>query len=243
MGALGVTSGDTVEVIGKLDGIDAKCYPLLPSDEDQGVTRIDPDIRKIIGVSVEDTVTVRNLATVPDETIATNEPAAKKIDTAVEESATAQEVNSNSITSEGVKEGTDETTTNALPIFILSGSCHDFEKERPKLMEFVATLESAAHSKSNYKCYSDGKKALGWDFFLLEVDQKFVEKLYDLYPAMHKEEADTPEERFALWMNKRLKKMKLDFHVKLSDVLQEKVRGFRLDPTHFKDKTGLEDLR
>jgi hypothetical protein len=44
-------------------------------------------------------------------------------------------------------------------------------------------------------------------------------------------------------MNKQLKKMNLDFHLKLSDVPQEKVRGFRLDPEHFKDKTDLEGLR
>jgi hypothetical protein len=84
---------------------------------------------------------------------------------------------------------------------------------------------------------------LGWDFFLLEVDQKFVEKLRDIYPDMDKQEAGTMEERFALWLNKQVKKMKLDFHLKLSDLQQEKVGGFRLNPEHFRDKTDLEDLR
>jgi hypothetical protein len=51
------------------------------------------------------------------------------------------------------------------------------------------------------------------------------------------------EERFALWLNKQVKKMKLDFHLKLSDLQQEKVGGFRLNPEHFRDKTDLEDLR
>jgi len=237
MDSLGVTAGDTVEVIGKKDGIDAKCYPLLSSDEDQGITRIDPDLRKIIGVSVEDTVTIRNLAPVPAEDFARSEPAAEKTSIA-EESEATQEANG-SISSKKA----DETTTSASPIFVLSGSCIDFEKERPKLMGFMTTLESAAHDKSKCKCYSDGKKALGWDFFLLEVDQKFVEKLHDLYPAIEKEEAGTTEERFALWMNKQLKKMKLDFRLKLSDVAQERVRGFRIDPKHSRDKTDLEDLR
>lgn len=62
MDSLGVTAGDTIEIIGRKDGIDARCYPLLPSDEDLGITRIDPEIRKIIGVSVEDAVAIRNLA-------------------------------------------------------------------------------------------------------------------------------------------------------------------------------------
>ena len=129
-------------------------------------------------------------------------------------------------------------------VFVLSGSCIDFEKERPKIMHFIATLESAARSQSKCKCYSDGKKALGWDFFLLELDENFVDKLGDLYPDIQKQEAGSMEEQFALWMNKQLKKMaNTDFHLKLSDVPQEKTKGFRLNPEQFRDKTNLEDLR
>ncbi|MGI0037637.1 MAG: hypothetical protein ACRD99_04695, partial [Nitrososphaera sp.] len=181
-------------------------------------------------------VTIRNLASVPAENFAKNEPAAEKTDAAQEYAAP----DNNNIASERADE---ETTASAAPIFILSGSCIDFEKERPKLMEFISTLESAAHSKSKCKCYSDGKKALGWDFFLLEVDQKFSVKLRDIYPDIDKQEAGTIEERFALWMNKQLKKMKLDFHIKLSDLPQEKVGGFRLNPEHFREGTDVEDLR
>nr|MDP9015811.1 type I-F CRISPR-associated protein Csy1 [Thermoproteota archaeon] len=97
---------------------------------------------------------------------------------------------------------------------------------------------------SKCKCYSDGKKALGWDFFLLEMDEIFVDKLRDLYPDIQKQEAGTVEEQFALWMNKQLKKMvKVDYHLKLSDVPHEKTKGFRLNPEHFRDKSNLEDLR
>jgi hypothetical protein len=230
MDSLGVTAGDTIEIIGKKDGTDARCYPLLPSDENQAITRVDPEIRKIIGASLDDIVTLRNLSPVPAENFAKNEPAAEK----AEEYAAAPE--------DAASERADETSS-ASPVFILSGSCIGFEKEREKLMAFIATLESAAHSKSKCKCYSDGKKALGWDFFLLEMDQKFVEKLLDVYPDINKQEAGTIEEKLALWMNKQLKKMKLDFHLKLRDVPQEKVRGFRLDPEHSRDKTDLEDLR
>jgi hypothetical protein len=143
----------------------------------------------------------------------------------------------------------DETTPAATvsstgAMFVLSGSCIDFEKERPKLVHFVTTLESATRTQSKYKCYSDGKKALGWDFFLLEIEEVFVDKLRDLYPDIEKQEAGSMEERFALWMNKQLKKMvDMDFHLKLSDVPQEKIKGFRLDPEHFRDKTNFEDLR
>jgi hypothetical protein len=50
-------------------------------------------------------------------------------------------------------------------------------------------------------------------------------------------------DKLALWMNKQLKKMKLDLHLKLSDVPYEQVKGFRLDPEHYRDKTDSEDLR
>ena len=224
MDSLGVTAGDTVEVIGGKDGADAKCFPLLPSDEGQGITRIDPAIRKIIGAELEDTVTIRNIASVPAENFG-EKPA---------EPAEAQPEGGGA--SESIEPGT-------APVFTLSGSCMDFEKERPKLMDFMATLESAAHGKSRYRCYSDGKKTLGWDFFKLEMDQQFVEKLRDVYPDIDKQEAGAAEERLALWMNKQLKKMKMDFYLKLRDVPQEKVKGFRLNPKHFRDKTDLEDLR
>lgn len=219
MDSLGVTAGDTVEVIGGKDGADAKCFPLLPSDEGQGITRIDPAIRKIIGSNLEDTVTIRNIASVPAENF--------------EKPAEAQPEGG---ASESIEPGT-------APVFTLSGSCMDFEEDRPKLVDFMATLESAAHGKSRYRCYADGKKTLGWDFFMLEMDQQFVEKLRDVYPDIDKQEAGTTEERLALWMNKQLKKMKMDFHLKLKDVPQEKVKGFRLNPKHFRDKTDLEDLR
>jgi aspartate 1-decarboxylase len=237
MDALGVIAGDSVEVIGKKEGVEGKCYPLLPSDEDKGITRIDPAIRQIIGVSVEDVVTIRNLAPVPAENFASNEPAVSKTESPEEYSPAEGGIGN--IASERAA----ETADSAAPIFILSGSCIDFEKERLKIMAFMTTLESALHSKSKCRCYSDGKKALGWDFFLLEVDQKFVENLRDLYPDIVKQEAGTLEEQFALWMNMQLKRKKLDFHLKLSEVPQEKVGGFRLNPEHFRDKNDLEGLR
>jgi hypothetical protein len=206
MEVLGVTDGDVVEIIGKKDGTDARCYRLLPSDEDQGIARIDPALRKMIGVAIDHTVTIRKIA-------------ADTVASAATPATTEQEEAGRSMSPSQ-------------------------EKERPKIMHFIATLESAARSQSKCKCYSDGKKALGWDFFLLELDENFVDKLRDLYPDIQKQEAGSMEEQFALWMNKQLKRMaNTDFHLKLSDVPQEKTKGFRLNPEHFRDKTSLEDLR
>ncbi len=243
MDILGVADGDIVEIIGKKDGTDARCYRLLPSDEDQGITRIDPALRKMIGVAIEDTVTIRKIAATD---ISVEKP------TSIEPEEAKASVAPPSESTDTVRPGSEDTAATAaaatLPssagMFVLSGSCIDFEKERPKIMHFITTLESATRSQSKFKCYSDGKKALGWDFFLLEMDETFVDKLHDIYPEIDKQEAGSVEERFALWVNKQLKKMAdMDYHLKLSDVPQEKTKGFRLSPEHFRDKTNLEDLR
>jgi hypothetical protein len=240
MNILGVSNGDVVEIIGKKDGTDARCYQLLPSDEDQGITRIDPALRKMIGIAIDETVTIRKIE---DATVSVDKP--RSLNPEEAEAPIAPPPDSNETTTRGVDETTPAATVSSTgAMFVLSGSCIDFEKERPKLVHFVTTLESATRSQSKYKCYSDGKKALGWDFFLLEIEEVFVDKLRDLYPDIEKQEAGSMEERFALWMNKQLKKMvDMDFHLKLSDVPQEKIKGFRLDPEHFRDKTNFEDLR
>jgi hypothetical protein len=239
MDTLRVTDGDIVEVIGKKDGADARCYRLLPSDEEQGITRIDPALRKMIGVSIDHTVTIRKIS---DAAISVDKSAKVELEEAETPASSPPQP------SKGGAGAQDATTAASVPstatVFVLSGSCTDFEKERPRIMHFISTLESATSSQSKIKCYSDGKKALGWDFFMLELDEIFVDKLRDLYPDIEKQEAASIEERFALWMNKQLKKMaNIDYHLKLSDVPQEKTNGFRLNPEHFRDKTNLEDLR
>jgi hypothetical protein len=243
MDILGIANGNIVEIIGKKDGADARCYQLLPSDEDQGITRIDPALRKMIGVSIDDTVTIRKIS--EEAAVSGEKPSSIQPEEAEAPVAPPPE------SGEDVGTGGQDTATAAAAavpstaaMFFLSGSCIEFEKERPKIMHFITTLETATRSQSKCKCYSDGKKALGWDFFLLEMDEIFVEKLRDIYPEIEKQEAGSMEERFALWMNKQLKKMtKMDFHLKLSDVPQENTQGFRLNPEHFRDKTDLGDLR
>jgi hypothetical protein len=244
MDILGVANGDIVEIIGKKHGTDARCYRLLPSDEDQGITRIDPALRKMIGVTIDDTVTIRKIA---DSDVSVEKPSKLEPEEA-EASMTPKSESTDTVESGSEDTATTTAAAAAVPstaaMFVLSGSCIDFEKERPKIMHFISTLESASRSQSKCKCYSDGKKALGWDFFLLEMDEIFVNKLREIYPEIEKQEAGNIEERFALWMNKQLKKMaNIDYHLKLSDVPRENTKGFRLNPEHFRDETNLEDLR
>ena len=128
------------------------------------------------------------------------------------------------------------------PMIIVKGSCYDFNKERPKIMKFLSTLEWGAHTKSQYECSSVGK-ALGWDFFQIHLDPEFVGKLLDVYPDIQKQEGNDIEQRFVLWLNKQLKKAKLEYYLKLDDVPHEVTRGFRLNPDAYRDDSELEKLR
>ena len=127
-------------------------------------------------------------------------------------------------------------------MIIVQGSCVDFEKERPKIMEFIGTLEWGAHTKSKCECSSSGK-ALGWDFFQIYFDPDFVDKLLDIYPDIEKQEGNDTEQRFVLWLGKQMKKSKLEYYLKLSDVPREVTQGFRLNPDAYRDDSELEKLR
>lgn len=129
------------------------------------------------------------------------------------------------------------------PMIIVQGSCLDFEKERPKIMDFIGNLELSTHTKGKIECSSSGKKALGWDFFHIYFEQDFVEKLLDLYPEIQKQEGNDTEQRFVLWLGKQMKKAKLEYYLKLKDVPREGVKGFRLNPDHYRDDSELEKLR
>ncbi len=124
----------------------------------------------------------------------------------------------------------------------VQGSCLDFEKERPRIMQFIGTLELGAHEKSKCECSSSGK-ALGWDFFQIYFELGFVEKLLDVYPDIQKQEGNDVEQRFVIWLNKQMKKAELEYYLKLRDVPHESVKGFRLNPDNYRDDSELEKLR
>jgi hypothetical protein len=84
---------------------------------------------------------------------------------------------------------------------------------------------------------------LGWDFFQLYFDPYFVESLLDVYPEITKEEGSMLEQQFVLWFGRQLKRRKLEYHLKLSDIPYESTAGFRLNPEYYRDEKELEDLR
>ena len=89
-------------------------------------------------------------------------------------------------------------------MIVVQGSCINFEKERPKIVEFINTLEMSVHAKAKCECSSSGK-ALGWDFFYIYFQPDFVEKLLEVYPEIEKQEGNDLEQRFVLWLGKQMK--------------------------------------
>jgi hypothetical protein len=128
------------------------------------------------------------------------------------------------------------------PAIIVSGSCLNFEKEREKIMEFIGELEWGIHTKSQFECSSTGK-AMGWDFFQLYFDPFFIEGLLEVYPEIQKEEGSMMEQQFVLWFDRQLKRKRLEYHLKLSDIPYESTSGFRLNPEYYRDEKELEELR
>ena len=127
-------------------------------------------------------------------------------------------------------------------MIVIAGSCLHFEKERQKIMEFIGELEWGAHTKSKFECSSTGS-AMGWEFFQIYFDPDFIEKLIEVHPGIEKEEGHMIEEQFVLWLSKQLKKKKMEYYLKLSDVPYESTNGFRLNPDYYRDDKELEKLR
>jgi hypothetical protein len=127
-------------------------------------------------------------------------------------------------------------------MIVIAGSCLHFEQERQKIMEFIGELEWGAHTKSKFECSSTGS-AMGWEFFQIYFDPDFIEKLIEVHPDIEKEEGHMIEQQFVLWLSKQLKKKKMEYYLKLSDVPYESTNGFRLNPDYYRDDKELEKLR
>ena len=215
MHTLNISDGDLISVIGPQNETNIICLSLHPTDtsNDKEIIRIDTKTRDLIGATLGDIVTIKK--------------------------AILSEKNNKSTKMDTLE--ISEDVTNSI---IITGSCHNFEIERQKIMEFLKSLEKEVHLNHNYcKCYSNGKKTLGWDFFDIAVDLRLVQRLIEIHPEINKQEAASLEGRFALWLQAKFKKTKHDYHLKVSDIPYEPVSGFRLNPNDFRDKGDLENLR
>jgi len=142
--------------------------------------------------------------------------------------------------STGAEEHSEESRA---AVLLISGSCIDFENQRQKIMEYLNTLAMEVHMESDCKCYSEGKKTLGWDFFKISFPLQLVEKIQQIHPEIDKHEGNTLEDRFVIWLSKRMKKKQLEYHLKISEIPYEAVSGFRLDPKNYQNANDRDDLK
>lgn len=217
MNELDLHDGDLVEIKGELHTKEFMCLSLLPHDTKKGIIRIDLESRKTIGARIGQKVTI-NLVN-PN---------------IYSEAQTASAL--------GAKHSDNVELINE-PCLLISGCCIDFDKERDKIMDYLASLEMELHTTNASKCYSEGKKTLGWDFFIVSIPLSMLEKLAEIHPEINKKEGVTLEQRFVLWLAGRMKSRKLEYHLKLSEIPFESVSGFRLNPKNYHDPNEMNNLK
>lgn len=239
-------------------GISLRVLENETQDKGRNIVRIDPEVMQILNISDGDVVSIIGphnetdiICLSLDPTDTTSDRRIIRIDsktrdligTNIGDTVTIKKVTP-SEKSNRSRVDNPEITDDLANSIIITGSCLDFEKERPKIMEFLKLLENEVHLNHNYcKCYANGKKTLGWDFFDIAVDLRLVQRLIEIHPEIDKQEAASLEERFALWLHAKIKKRKLDYHLKIREIPYEAVSGFRLNPNDFRNKEDMENLR
>lgn len=217
MNELELHDGDLVEIKGELHTKEFMCLALLPHDAKKGIIRLDLESRKTIGTRIGEKVTLRLV----NPNNYSNAPSAGAV----------------------VAEHTDNVELINEPCLLISGCCIDFDKERDKIMNYLASLEMELHATNSCKCYSEGKKTLGWDFFIISIPSRMLEKLAEIHPEINNKEGLTLEQRFVLWLAGRMKSRKLEYHLKLSEIPFESVGGFRLNPKNYHDSNEMNNLK
>lgn len=219
MSQMNVSDGDLIEVVSQLTTELFTVLSLIPTDTSTGVIRLDRDARDILGTGIGDKIFVKR--------------AEYRDNTALEGS----KMNSPAST------GAEERSVESRAAILISGSCIDFENQRQKIMDYLNTLAMEVHMKSGCKCYSEGKKTLGWDFFQISFPLQLVEKIQQIHPEIDKHEGNTLEDRFVIWLSERMKKKQLEYHLKISEIPYEAVSGFRLDPKNYQNANDRDDLK
>lgn len=247
-----------VQMMSDNSGIFLRVLENETKDNGRNIVRIDPEIMQRLNISEGDLISIigsqngTNIICLSlDPTDTTNDGKIIRIDSKIRDLIGTNIGDTVTIKKASSSEKSNRSRVNNLEIsddltnsIIITGSCLDFEKERPKIEEFLKLLENEVHLNHNYcKCYANGKKTLGWDFFDIAVDLRLVQRLIEIHPEIDKQEAASLEERFALWLHAKIKKRKLDYHLKIREVPYEAVSGFRLNPNDFRNKEDMENLR
>ena len=217
MNELELRDGDIIAITGELQTKNFMCLALVPNDTNKGIIRLDLDSRNMVGARIGEKVTIR-LADLSNYSNGESDGALGS-----EHFDNAELINE--------------------PRLLISGCCINFEKERDKIMDYLSSLEMETHVANACKCYSEGKKTLGWDFFIVSIPLQILDKLAEIHPEINKNEGTTLEQRFILWLSGRMRSRKLEYHLKLSEIPYESVNGFRLNPKNYHDPNEMNNLK
>ncbi|MGA8842289.1 MAG: hypothetical protein WB511_01775 [Nitrososphaeraceae archaeon] len=131
------------------------------------------------------------------------------------------------------------------PTLIISGSCINFEKELPRILDQLRSLQLEVHIEDDaiFRCYSDGEKTLGWDFFQISIDPIIIDRLLEIHPEINKNDGMTPEEKFVPWLSSRFRRRNQEYYLKVKQIPFESTQGFRLDPQKYREIDERDNMK
>ena len=131
------------------------------------------------------------------------------------------------------------------PTLIISGSCINFEKELPRILDQLRSLQLEVHIEDDaiFRCYSDGQKTLGWDFFQISIDPIIIDRLLEIHPEINKNDGMTPEEKFVPWLSSRFRRRNQEYYLKVKQIPFESTQGFRLDPQKYREIDESDNMK
>ena len=131
------------------------------------------------------------------------------------------------------------------PTLIISGSCINFEKELPRILDQLRSLQLEVHIEDDsiFRCYSDGEKTLGWDFFQISIDPIIIDRLLEIHPEINKNDGMTPEEKFVHWLSSRFRRRNQEYYLKVKQIPFESTQGFRLDPQKYREIDERDNMK
>ena len=131
------------------------------------------------------------------------------------------------------------------PTLIISGSCINFEKELPRILDQLRSLQLEVHIEDDsiFRCYSDGEKTLGWDFFQISIDPTIIDRLLEIHPEINKNDGKTLEEKFVPWLSSRFRRRNQEYYLKVKQIPFESTQGFRLDPQKYREIDERDNMK
>ena len=131
------------------------------------------------------------------------------------------------------------------PTLIISGSCINFEKELPRILDQLRSLQLEVHIEDDaiFRCYSDGEKTLGWDFFQISIDPIIIDRLLEIHPEINKNDGMTPEEKFVPWLSSRFRRRNQEYYLKVKQIPFESTQGFRLNPQKYREIDESDNMK